>query len=99
MFMASPLSLPLSLPPPSLPPSPSSLPHPPPPSPSFPLPSSSPPPSLSPSLQVARSVLTSHELQTFNYYVGQYEHRGLPVDDLVTPLLELLNTAEKVSSK
>ncbi len=46
--------------------------------------------------QVARSVLSSQEHQTFNYYVSQYEHSGLPVEDLVTPLLDLLNTAEKV---
>lgn len=46
--------------------------------------------------EVARSVLTSHELSTFTYYIDQYEHRSLTVDDLTTALLELLDTAEKV---
>ena len=45
--------------------------------------------------EVARSVLTSHELSTFIYYIDQYEHRGLSVDDLTTALLDLLDTAEK----
>ena len=46
--------------------------------------------------EVARSVLSSQEVATFNYYVHQYEHYNLPVDDLVTPLLDLFNTKEKV---
>ena len=46
--------------------------------------------------EVARSVLTSHELSTFTYYIDQYEHYGLSVDDLATALLDLLDTAEKV---
>ena len=46
--------------------------------------------------EVARSVLTSHELSTFTYYIDQYEHHGLSVDDLATALLDLLDTAEKV---
>lgn len=46
--------------------------------------------------EVARSVLTSHELATFTYYIDQYEHRSLTVDDLTTALLDLLDTAEKV---
>ena len=46
---------------------------------------------------VARSVLSMQELATFNYYLDQYEHKGLPIEDLVTPLLDLFDTAEKVS--
>lgn len=46
--------------------------------------------------EVARSVLTSHELSTFTYYIDQYGQRGLSVDDLTTALLDLLDTAEKV---
>ena len=46
--------------------------------------------------EVARSVLTSHELSTFTYYIDQYEHHGLSVDDLATALLDLLDSAEKV---
>ena len=46
---------------------------------------------------VARSVLSTQELATFNYYLDQYEHKGLPIEDLVTPLLDLFDTAEKVS--
>ena len=47
--------------------------------------------------EVARSVLTSQELNTFNYYVDQYDQKALSVDDLVTPMLHLLNTPEKVN--
>ena len=46
--------------------------------------------------EVARSVLTSHELSTFTYYIDQYQQQGLSVDDLTTALLELLDTPEKV---
>ena len=46
--------------------------------------------------EVARSVLTSHELSTFTYYLNQYEQHGLSVDNLTTALLDLLDTAEKV---
>ena len=46
--------------------------------------------------EVARSVLTSHELSTFTYYIDQYESRGLSVNDLATALLHLLDTPEKV---
>ncbi|CAI8055161.1 Whirlin, partial [Geodia barretti] len=46
--------------------------------------------------EVARSVLTTHELSTFNYYIDQYQERGLSVDDLATALLELLDTPEKL---
>ena len=46
--------------------------------------------------EVARSVLTTSELSTFNYYIDQYQERGLSVDDLATALLELLDTPEKV---
>jgi len=46
--------------------------------------------------EVARSVLSAQELSTFDYYINQYRLHGLPVDDLVTPLLDLLNTPEKV---
>ena len=48
--------------------------------------------------EVARSVLTSQELNTFNYYVDQYDQKALSIDDLVTPMLHLLNTPEKVNS-
>ena len=47
--------------------------------------------------EVARSVLSSQELSTFTYYIDQYEHHGLPVDDLTTALLDLLDTAEKAN--
>ena len=47
--------------------------------------------------EVARSVLTPQELNTFNYYVDQYDQNSLSVDDLVTPMLHLLTTPEKVS--
>jgi len=46
--------------------------------------------------EVARSVLSAQELSTFDYYINQYRLHGLPVDDLVTPLLDLLNTPEKL---
>ena len=48
--------------------------------------------------EVARSVLNEQELSTFDYYVTQYHQHGLSVDDLVAPLLELLNTPEKVAT-
>ena len=48
--------------------------------------------------EVARSVLSAQELSTFNYYINQYQSHQLPVQDLVTPLLDLLNTPEKVKS-
>ena len=48
--------------------------------------------------EVARSVLSAQELSTFNYYINQYQSHRLPVQDLVTPLLDLLNTPEKVKS-
>ena len=48
--------------------------------------------------EVARSVLNSQELATFSYYVNQYDQYGLSVEDLVVPLLDLLNTPEKVRS-
>ena len=47
--------------------------------------------------EVARSVLTPQELNTFNYYVDQYDQNSLSVDDLVTPMLHLLTTPEKVN--
>lgn len=46
---------------------------------------------------VARSVLNTEEFTTFDYYINQYEQHGLSVEDLVAPLLDLLNTPEKVS--
>ena len=46
--------------------------------------------------EVARSVLTSQELNTFNYYVDQYDQNALSVDDLVAPMLHILTTPEKV---
>lgn len=46
--------------------------------------------------EVARSVLTSQELNTFNYYIDQYDQNSLSVDDLVTPMLHILTTPEKV---
>ena len=46
--------------------------------------------------EVAQSVLTPQELSTLSYYIEQYEQQGLPVEDLVTPLMDLLNTPEKV---
>ncbi len=48
--------------------------------------------------EVARSVLTPQELNTFNYYVDQYDQNSLSVDDLVTPMLHLLTTPEKVNT-
>ena len=49
--------------------------------------------------EVARSVLTAQELSTFNYYVDQYDQRALSVDDLVTPLLHIFTTPEKVGTR
>ncbi len=46
--------------------------------------------------EVARSVLNTEELNTFSYYIEQYDQHGLSVGDLVAPLLDLLNTPEKV---
>ena len=46
--------------------------------------------------EVARSVLSPTELSTFMYYIDQYEHHGLSVEDLAIALLDLLDTAEKV---
>ncbi len=47
--------------------------------------------------EVARSVLNTQELTTFNYYVDQYDQHSMSVENLVAPLLDLLNTPEKVN--
>ncbi len=45
---------------------------------------------------VAQSVLTEQELAMFMYLLNQYQQHGLTVNGLVTPLLNLLDTPEKV---
>ena len=47
-------------------------------------------------LELARSLLNGGELKTFSYYLNQYESERIGVDDLVTALLRLLDSDEKV---
>ena len=48
--------------------------------------------------EVARSLLSKSEMSEFTYYISQYEHDQIGVEDLVEKLLKLLNTTEKVRS-
>ena len=47
-------------------------------------------------MELARNVLDGGELKTFSYYLNQYENERIGVEDLVTALLRLLDTDEKV---
>lgn len=45
---------------------------------------------------VAQSVLTEQEQSLFMYYLNQYQHYNMPVNELLPPVLTLLDTPEKV---
>lgn len=45
---------------------------------------------------VAQSVLNEQELAIFMYHLNQYQKYDLPVDELLPPILNLLDTPEKV---
>jgi hypothetical protein len=47
---------------------------------------------------VAQSVLNEQEQSLFMYYLNKYQHHELPVNELMPPLLTLLDTPEKVSN-
>ena len=46
---------------------------------------------------VAQSVLTEQELTLFMYYLNQYQHYDMPVNEFLPPVLTLLDTPEKVA--
>ena len=46
---------------------------------------------------VAQSVLNEQELAIFMYHLNQYQKYDLPVDELLPPILNLLDTPEKVA--
>ena len=45
---------------------------------------------------LARSLLSKSEWKTLSYYLDQYEKERIGVEDLVTAMLRLLDTDEKV---
>lgn len=45
---------------------------------------------------VAQSVLSEQELAMFMHHVSQYQQYNLPVNKLLPPILNLLDTPEKV---
>ena len=45
---------------------------------------------------VAQSVLTEQELAMFMYHLKQYQQYDLPINELMPPILTLLDTPEKV---
>lgn len=47
--------------------------------------------------EVARSILNKSEMSAFTYYISQYEHEQIVIEVLVSKLLKLFNTREKVS--
>ena len=47
---------------------------------------------------VAQSVLTEQELAMFMYHTNQYQQYDLPVNELLPPILNLLDTPEKVTT-
>lgn len=47
---------------------------------------------------VAQSVLTEQELAMFMYHINQYQQYDLPVNELLPPILNLLDTPEKVTT-
>ena len=44
----------------------------------------------------ARAVLSKTEMSSLTYYISQYEHKQINIDELTINLLQLLNTNEKV---
>ena len=44
----------------------------------------------------ARIILNKSEMAAFTYYISQYEHEQIDVTVLVSKLLKLFNTREKV---
>lgn len=46
---------------------------------------------------VAQSVLTGQEFAMFMYHINQYLRHDLPVNELLPPILNLLDTPEKVN--
>ena len=45
---------------------------------------------------VAQSVLTEQEQSLFMYYLNQYQYYDMPINELLPPVLTLLDTPEKV---
>jgi len=46
---------------------------------------------------IAQSLLNEQDLALFKYHINQYQQFDLPVDELVPPLLNILDTPEKVN--
>ena len=46
---------------------------------------------------MAKSVLNGQELALFMYHINQYQQYDLPVDELLPPILHILDTPEKVT--
>ena len=47
---------------------------------------------------VAQSVLSEQELAMFMYHLKQYQQYDLPINEMIPPILNLLDTPEKVQS-
>ena len=45
---------------------------------------------------IAQSLLSEQDLALFKYHINQYQQFDLPVDELVPPILNILDTPEKV---
>ncbi len=45
---------------------------------------------------MAKSVLTEQDHALFMYHITQYQQYDLPVEELVPPILSILNNPEKV---
>ena len=44
----------------------------------------------------ARNILAKTEMSSLTYYISQYEHKQINIDELTINLLQLLNTNDKV---
>lgn len=44
----------------------------------------------------ARTILTKTEMSSLTYYISQYEHKQINIDELTINLFQLLNTNDKV---
>lgn len=48
---------------------------------------------------LAKSVLNEQELALFMYHINQYQQFDLPVEELVPPIINILDTPEKVRAR
>lgn len=46
----------------------------------------------------ARTILTKTEMSSLTYYISQYEHKQINIDELTINLFQLLNTNDKVDT-